>query len=187
MTVSSATPAPAPPTRHAVNSLMDRLPYWLLVAMLLGVLMLWRIFTDETYTAIFNYVARGVVVTVVVTLVAFTGAIVVGLLVGIARVSKNRVVYEVSTFYVEIIRGIPMLVLLLYIAFVLAPAAVLAVNWVGEQLLALGLTTLGGALAGFPVRNFDFAARAVIALVIGYSAFISEIFRGGIRLLVASP
>jgi polar amino acid transport system permease protein len=179
MTVSSATPAP--PARHAVNSLLDRLPYWLLVAMLLGVLMLWRIFTDENYTDIFNYVARGVVVTVVVTLVAFAGAIVVGLLVGIARVSKNRVVYEVSTFYVEIIRGIPMLVLLLYIAFVLAPAAVLAVNWLGEQLLALGLTTLGAALAGFPVRNFDFAARAVIALIIGYSAFISEIFRAGIE------
>ena len=53
MTVSSA--APAPPARHAVNSLLDRLPYWLLVAMLLGVFMLWRIFTDETYTDIFNY------------------------------------------------------------------------------------------------------------------------------------
>ena len=39
MSVSSATPAP-PPTRHAVNTFLDRLPYWLLVAMLLGVLML---------------------------------------------------------------------------------------------------------------------------------------------------
>jgi hypothetical protein len=31
------------------------------------------------------------------------------------------------------------------------------------------------------VRNFDFAARAVIALIIGYSAFLSEIFRAGIE------
>ena len=31
------------------------------------------------------------------------------------------------------------------------------------------------------MRNFDFAARAVIALVIGYSAFIAEIFRAGIE------
>ncbi len=160
---------------------MDRMPYWLLTAMLLGVLMLWRIFTDEDYTAIFNYVAKGLVVTVLVTLVAFAGAIVFGLLVGIARVSKNRLVYEVATFYVEIVRGIPMLVLLLYIAFVLAPAAVLAVNWLGEQLVALGLTAIGEPLAEYPVRNFDFAARAIIALVIGYSAFISEIFRAGIE------
>lgn len=180
MSVSTAAPAP-PPARHTVHALMDRMPYWLLTAMLLGVLMLWRIFTDEDYTAIFNYVAKGLVVTVLVTLVAFAGAIVFGLLVGIARVSKNRVVYEVSTFYVEIVRGIPMLVLLLYIAFVLAPAAVLAVNWLGEQLVALGLTTIGEPLAAYPVRNFDFAARAIIALVIGYSAFISEIFRAGIE------
>lgn len=182
MTVSSAAPAPpAPPARHAVNAFLDRLPYWLLAAMLLGVLMLWRIFTDETYTAIFNYVARGVVVTVIVTIVAFTGAILLGLLVGIARVSKNRVVYEMATFYVEIIRGIPMLVLLLYIAFVLAPAAVLLVNWLGAQLIQLGLAEIGQPLANYPVRNFDFAARAVIALVVGYSAFISEIFRAGIE------
>ena len=180
MSVTSATGA-TPSTRHAVNTFMDRLPYWLLAAMLLGVLMLWGILTDEAYTKIFSYVARGIVVTVIVSLVAFTGAILVGLLVSIARVSKNRVVYEVATFYVEIVRGIPMLVLLLYIAFVLAPAAVLAVNWLGEQLLALGLRTLGTALAGFPVRNFDFAARATIALIIGYSAFISEIFRAGIE------
>ena len=180
MSVSSAAPAP-PPARHTVNTFLDRLPYWLLVAMLLGVLMLWRIFTDETYTAIFNYVARGVVVTVVVTLVAFTGAIVLGLLIGIARVSKNRVVYEAATFYVEIIRGIPMLVLLLYIAFVLAPASVMLLNWIGAQLIMLGLVQLGGLLASYPVRNFDFAARAVIALIIGYSAFIAEIFRAGIE------
>ena len=180
MSVSSATGAQAP-TRHSVNTFMDRLPYWLLATMLLGVLLLWGILTDEAYAKIFSYVARGIVVTVVVSLVAFAGAIVLGLLVSIARVSKNRVVYEIATFYVEIIRGIPMLVLLLYIAFVLAPASVLAVNWLGEQLLALGLTTLGALLADYPVRNFDFVARATIALIIGYSAFISEIFRAGIE------
>jgi polar amino acid transport system permease protein len=36
-------------------------------------------------------------------------------------------------------------------------------------------------LAEFRVRDFDFTARAIIALVIGYSAFISEIFRAGIQ------
>ena len=46
MSVTSTTGA-SPSTRHAVNTFMDRLPYWLLAAMLLGVLMLWGILTDE--------------------------------------------------------------------------------------------------------------------------------------------
>jgi polar amino acid transport system permease protein len=36
-------------------------------------------------------------------------------------------------------------------------------------------------LADFTVRNLGFAARSVLALIIGYSAFISEIFRAGIE------
>ena len=36
---------------------------------------------------------------------------------------------EVATFYVEIVRGIPVLVLLFYVAFVGAPALVVAWNW----------------------------------------------------------
>jgi polar amino acid transport system permease protein len=57
---------------------------------------------------------------------------IVGLLVALARVSHNRVVYETATFYVEIVRGVPMLVLLLYIAFVVAPAIILGLNWIGH-------------------------------------------------------
>lgn len=169
------------PRRNAVYAFFDRLPYWLLAAMLIGIIFIWRIFTDETYTTIFAAISSGIWVTIYVTIVAYTGAVLLGLLVGLARVSNNRVVYEVATFYVEIIRGIPMLVLLLYIAFVAAPMAVLAVNWLGTQLEGLGLVRLGEALAGFQVRDFDYATRAIIALIIGYSAFISEIFRAGIE------
>jgi polar amino acid transport system permease protein len=170
-----------PPTRHAMYGFLDRLPYWLLVAMLLGVIFIWRIATDETYTMIFAAVSRGVYVTITVTIVAYTGSIFLGLIVGLGRVSHNRVVYETATFYVEIIRGVPMLVLLLYIAFVVAPGMVFGVNWVGEQMVGLGLTSLGASLAAFKVREFDYATRAIIALIIGYSAFISEIFRAGIE------
>jgi polar amino acid transport system permease protein len=185
MSVSTVNPSSdsssPPPVRHAAYALLNRLPYWLLAALLLGVLLMWRTFTNEAYTTIFFAVSKGLYVTVTVTLVAFAGAIVLGLLVGLGRVSKNRFVYEVATFYVEMIRGIPILVLLLYIAFVVAPLMVLAVNWFGEQLVAIGLTTIGAPLADFPVRDFDYAARATIALIIGYSAFISEIFRAGIE------
>jgi polar amino acid transport system permease protein len=176
----SASTLPAP-SRHAAYGFLSRLPYWLLAAILLGVLFVWRIMTDASYTTIFAAVSRGVWVTIVVTIIAFAGAVLLGLLVGLMRVSKNRVVYEVATFYVEIIRGVPMLVLLLYIAFVVAPWMVGVVNLIGEQLIVLGLAPLGAPLAGFRVREFDYATRAIIALIIGYSAFISEIFRAGIE------
>jgi polar amino acid transport system permease protein len=167
------------PRRHAAHTFFARLPYWLLLAMLLGVLILWRVVTNASYAVIFAAVARGIGITIYVTIVAYAGALVVGLLVGLARVSKNRLIYEAATFYVEIIRGVPMLVLLLYIAFVAAPATVLAVNWLGAQLVFLG--PLAQPLVDFRVRDFDFATRAIIALIIGYSAFLSEIFRAGIE------
>lgn len=172
----ASTPAPR---RHAAYGFFSRLPYWLLVAMLLGVLIVWRTLTNDTYAVIFSAVARGLGLTIYVTLIAYAGALVVGLLVGIARVSKNRILYEATTFYVEIIRGAPMLVLLLYIAFVGAPALVAVVNRLGELLSFLG--PLVRPLIEFRVRDFDFTTRAILALIIGYSAFLSEIFRAGIE------
>ena len=174
----SASSLPAP-KRQAAYTFFERIPYWLLAALFLGVIMAWRVMTDDSYATIFAAVAKGVGVTIYVTVVAYAGALVLGLLVGLARVAKNRVIYEVATFYVEIIRGVPMLVLLLYIAFVLAPALVYAINWIGAQLDGLG--ALARPLATLRVRDFDYAARAIIALIIGYSAFLSEIFRAGIE------
>jgi polar amino acid transport system permease protein len=169
------------PSRHAAYELFDRTPFWLLAAMLLGILFVWRIQTDESYQVIFRTVSKGVWVTIWVTVVSFTGAMILGLLVALARLSRNRVVSEVATFYVEIVRGVPMLVLLLYIAFVVAPALILGLNWLGEQLTGFGLGFLGEGLTSLRVRDLDYAARAIIALVIAYSAFLSEIFRAGIE------
>ena len=169
------------PRRHGLFTFFDRLPYWLLAAILLGLFMLWLVANDADYRVIFMAVSTGVSTTIYVTLVSYVGAVLLGLLIGLLRLSHNRVLYEVATFYVEIVRGVPMLVLLYYIAFVGAPQVVPPVQWLGGQLNAWGLTNVGGALAEFQVRNLNFAARAILALIIGYSAFISEIFRAGIQ------
>lgn len=65
----------------------------------------------------------------------------------------------------------PIIVLLLYVAFVLAPGLVDLWN------LARGLIGLE------PVRPRDFSLlwRAVIALTLAYSAFLAEIFRAGLQ------
>ena len=120
--------------------------------------------------------------TVYVTLVAFTLAMLFGLLLGLMRVSGSRLAREVSTFYVELVRGVPMLVILYYIAFVGAPPVVAGINWIGNLLQGTRIMAqLGTPLAGLQVRDVNFTARAIFALTIGYSAFISEIFRAGIQ------
>ncbi len=113
--------------------------------------------------------------TLYVSLVAYILASLLGLLFGLLRVSKSRVVREAATFYVEIIRGIPMLVILYYIAFVGAPALISFLNFLAAPLIN------GGIIGKFSVRKLDFTWRAIIALTLGYSAFISEIFRAGIE------
>ena len=163
------TPRPPRP------SLFARLPYWLLAILLLFVLGLWAITTDQTYANIFRTLSGGVLTTLWVTLLAFLAATLLGLLVALARTSNVRVLREIATFYVEIIRGIPILVFLFYIAFVAAPAMVGAYNWVLAPLIDLGW------IAPATVRGFDFVWRAIFALTICYSAFIAEIFRAGIE------
>ena len=78
---------------------------------------------------------KGITVTITVCVTAYILAITIGIFVGLGRVSENKLLYNISTFYVEIVRGIPMLVLLAYIAFALLPLTVTGVNNLGEWLL----------------------------------------------------
>ncbi len=169
------------PSRHTLFSRLSRLPYWLLATLLLGVILLWNLLSDEDYSLIFGAVAKGVWITIYVSLIAFTFAVVIGLLVGLTRLSKYRILQELATFYVEVIRGVPMLVILYYIAFVGAPGLVDIVNWTGEWLLSKHVAGIGQAFADFSIRDLSFTTRAILALVIGYSAFLSEVFRAGIE------
>ena len=160
-------------------SFFARLPYWLGVVILLGVLLLWGIVENGDYHQIFFALVDGLWTTLYVTLIAFSLSLMLGLLICLGRLSKNRLLREVASFYVEVIRGVPMLVLLYYIAFVGAPALIAGLNW-----LTLPLQTME-LLAPLSVRHLDFTWRAILALTIGYSAFLAEIFRAGIESIGA--
>jgi len=176
---SESLPA-AQPT--SIGARLRRVPYWLVAAIVLAILFLWVMLTDPDYRVILEAVSRGVKVTITVTLISYTLALALGLIIGLMRVSHSRLAQEVSTFYVEIIRGVPMLVILYYIAFVGAPLLVDSLNSFGQALVGAGpLDVLGQALLKLEVRQVNFTVRAVLALTIGYSAFISEIFRAGIE------
>ena len=93
--------------------------------------------------------------------------------------SGSLVLRQIARFYVEIIRGIPILVLLFWIAFAGVPAFVAGWNWLAAPLREAGLV---GELL---VRDVSLLMRAVLALTIGYSAFIAEVFRAGIQSVEA--
>ena len=130
---------------------------------------------DGDYAIIFNALRRGIWVTLWVSFAAFALAIALGLVVALGRLSRFRVLREVSTFYVEVVRGIPVLVLLFYIAFVGAPQLVALWNF------AFGWFIERGLVPPASVRDFSMEWRAIFALMVSYSAFLAEIFRAGIE------
>jgi polar amino acid transport system permease protein len=152
-----------------------RIPWWLVAIVLLGGWLLVSALTSADYRVIFSAVSHGLGVTLSVSLIAYAASILLGLCLGLMRSSHARAAREISTFYIELVRGLPMLVILYYIAFVGAPALAQALNAVLAPLIRAGL------MGSIEPRSFDFATRAVIALTLGYAAFIAEIFRAGIE------
>lgn len=150
-------------------------PYWLLAMALLGVLALWAITSNADYANIFRALSDGVVTTIWVTLVAFVLACLLGLLIALMRTSGQPVLVQVATFYTEFVRGIPILVFLFYVAFVGAPATIVFANWLTAPLQSIGW------MGPLTVRNFDLTWRAIVALMVCYSSFLSEVFRAGIE------
>ncbi len=163
----------------------------------------WRVFKRMV-------MANGVLLTIRTTLLAFAGALVLGLIFGVMRVSSRSpdlvfhagrrlliglglavvalialpslrelpmagvvvigapaalfllpaMPYTVSTLYVEMVRGVPMLVIILYMGFAITPA------------LRQG-TDSAVDLRGWP--------SALIGLAFGYGAYLAEVFRAGIQ------
>ncbi|MER2508094.1 MAG: amino acid ABC transporter permease [Amaricoccus sp.] len=146
-------------------------PWWLAAAGLIAAALLWLMVTDETYARILATVSQGIGVTIFVTAAAFTLASALGLALAVCVLSRSVVARQAARFYIEIVRGVPILVLLFYIAFVGAPALVAGWNALAAPL----------GLGQVATRDLSLMWRAILALTIGYSAFIAEVFRAGIQ------
>ena len=174
-----------PSAQVRVTDNLSELPWWLLIIGLGALLLVYSFYTDQTYREIFAFIREGLIITIRVTLIAYAFSITIGLLAGLGRVSKNPVIYNVATVYVQIMRGLPILVTLLYVAFVIVPLGVALINNLGtffaeRNFLAPDniLVRLGNRRAGLEI---SFEVRAIIALAISYGAFSAEIFRAGIE------
>jgi len=109
------------------------------------------IFSPEPYWKILKFLPDGILNTFIVTISSIFFAIIIGFIVGLGRISHNPILNKTATIYVEVVRGIPLLVQLFYIYYALAK------------------------FVKFPPMT-----AAVVAMAVCYGAYIGEIFRAGI-------
>ena len=163
---------------------LSELPWWAFVIAALGMLLIYLIFSNVDYRATFDYLLAGVTTTLRITLLAFPIATIIGLLTGLARTTKSVFLNNLAMLYIETIRGIPLIVIILVISFGLVPTFVELLHNTGEWGKSLGTGPFYGffsVLADFSIRKISLELRAVIALSIGYGAFEAEVFRAGIQ------
>jgi polar amino acid transport system permease protein len=110
------------------------------------------LFRPHPFLEILAFVPEGLTATFTVTLASICVALVLGLLAGLGRIARTTVINRIATVYVEVVRGIPLLVQLFYIYYALGP-----------------LLHLNGLVS------------AIAALSICYGAYLAEIFRAGIQ------
>lgn len=150
-------------------------PYWLAALVILAIAMVIVILNYEIYQTIFDRVLTGVGVTIYVTLVAFFLASAWGMALSIGLNSRFIFIRHFCRFYVELVRGIPMLILLFYFAFVGTPMLIDAANFICSY------PQQWGWVDKFSIRDFNMVWRAILALTISYSAYIAEVFRAGFQ------
>ena len=97
----------------------------------------------------------GLQMTVLLTLVVFPLSLVFALMVALAGMSRFAVLRWLVKSYVEVIRGTPLLLQLVYVYYVLPEAGV----------------------------RLDSFTAGVIALTLNYSAYMSEVYRSGIQAI----
>ncbi len=95
---------------------------------------------------------QGLSVTVLLTAIVILLSLALAIPIALFRLSPNAILRIITGFYVEVIRGTPLLLQLVYIYYVLP---------------GLGI-------------NLDPFAAAVVGLTLNYTAYMSEVYRGGI-------
>lgn len=109
----------------------------------------------EQAIAFLPILLKGAVVTVQVTVLSFLLSSVIGLLLALVRLSPVRAVSAIGASVVNVIRGLPIIVQLFYIYFVLPD--------IGIQLSAFqaGVIGLGIAYSAYQAENFRAGIEAV--------------------------
>ena len=116
------------------------------------ILILLPVIRPKPYWDIYKFIPDGIFITFQVTVLSILFSLFLGLATGLGRISRVKVINRIATIYVEVIRGIPLLVQLFYIYF---------------------------ALGAF--LQLSSMVSAVAAMSICYGAYMGEVFRAGIQ------
>ena len=116
----------------------------------------WNIINPKNLEGLTNlkFLISGITITIYISVISIFLAMIIGLLITLPSLSKNKFLNYLNITYVEIIRAIPLLVLILWIYY--------------------GLPIISGI-------SFSPFVSGIIALTISESAFQAEIFRAGIN------
>jgi len=139
---------------------LERAPWWALVLLIAGVFAFVSIRRSPVYLETYQFLLPAVFVTIKLALAAYVVAMVLGLLAALGQISRHPIPSTIARLYVEVVRGVPLLVQLIYIAFVLTPvlADLTGIRWFRNDMV-----------------------RAVLGLGIGYGAYLAEVYRAGIE------
>jgi polar amino acid transport system permease protein len=153
------------PGHEVANHRIDS--WWWLVAAVIGIVILLAGLEPDPYWRIIKFVSDGLLITIGVTIVAFILTLLLGLVTALGRLAKNGFIRWITTIYVEVARGIPLLVQLLFWYFAF-PSIIQGIG----RFLHFQL------LEHYHANPF---AMAILGLTFCYAAYMSEIYRAGIQ------
>lgn len=156
--------------RERRRRMLQRVRVW--VVWIALVVILWFLFSflnlDVGYVANnANFVMLGIGVTLGVSFVSITIASVIALFGALGRLSSHPIFHGLTTFYVSIFRGTPLLVQIFIIY--------LGLPQIGQQISVRGFPWLGALFILTAIQS------GVLALSLNYGAYMTEIFRAGIQ------
>ena len=140
--------------------------WWLLLGVVALIAFL-SITQPDPYWRIILFIKDGIGVTIISTITSFILMLMIGLLVALSRLSKFRLIRFPATLFVEIVRGIPLLVQLIFWYFAFP-----------SVLQSAGKALNIDALANYHAQPL---MMAIIGLTFCYAAYMSEIYRAGIQ------
>ena len=116
----------------------------------------WHILNPDNIEGLTNlkFLISGITITIYISVISIVFAMIIGLVIALPSLSNNKFLSYFNIAYVEIVRAIPLLVLILWIYY--------------------GLPIMLGI-------SFSPFVSGIIALTISESAFQAEIFRAGIN------
>jgi polar amino acid transport system permease protein len=155
------------PTRKDLDTKLQFDRWWFMVLGVVVLIILLVFLKPDPYQRILLFVKNGIWTTISITVISFLLVMVFGLIVALGRLSKVTLIKGIATVYVEVIRGIPMLVQLIFWYFAFPSLVQSLGDWFNIQ--------------SFRDYNANALSMAILGLTFGYSAYMSEVYRAGIQ------